>query len=96
MKEALRVIIFHFTCIVIFAFIYYSIKTSFNDENASSHKNSLKYESFLDFVLLSTTIQASVGITGIYPVNDIGKAIMIIQQMIMMSTHIFTIYLFTY
>ena len=95
MKEALRVVIFHFICIIIFAFLYFSFKDSFDDENAALHKNSLKYESFMDFLLLSTTVQAGVGVTGIYPVNDIGKALMIIQQFIMMSTHVFTIYFFT-
>ena len=96
MKEVLRVVIFHFICIIIFAVLYFNFKDSFGDENASSHANSVKYESFLDFLLLSTTVQASVGITGIYPVNEIGKVLMIIQQFIMMSTHVFTIYLFTY
>jgi hypothetical protein len=76
--------------------LYFTFKTSFGDENASSHKNSLRYETFLDFLLLSTTVQASVGITGIYPVNEIGKVLMILQQFIMISTHVFTIYFFTY
>ena len=95
MKEALRIVIFHFICIITFAFLYFSFKGSFDDENATLHRNSVKYESFLDFLLLSTTVQASVGVTGIYPVNDIGKVLMIIQQFIMMSTHVFTIYFFT-
>ena len=93
MKEALR--IFHFICILVFALLYFNFKDSFGDENEELHKNSLKYESFMDFLLLSTTVQASVGVTGIYPVNDIGKVLMIIQQIIMMSTHFFTIYFFT-
>ena len=95
MKEALRVVIFHFICILVFALLYFNFKDSFGDENAALHKNSIKYESFMDFLLLSTTVQASVGVTGIYPVNDIGKVLMIIQQIIMMSTHVFTIYFFT-
>jgi hypothetical protein len=95
MKEAIKVIIFHFICIIIFAFLYYIFKGSFNPENSSDSTNSIKYENFTDFLLLSTTIQASVGISGIYPINDIGKTLMIIQQMIMMSTHVFMIYFFT-
>lgn len=95
MKEAIKVIIFHFICIIIFAFLYYIFKGSFNAENSSESTNSIKYENFTDFLLLSTTIQASVGISGIYPINDIGKTLMIIQQIIMMSTHVFMIYFFT-
>jgi len=95
MKEALRVVIFHFICIIIFAFLYFIFKDSFSSENGIIYKNLLRYETFFDFLLLSTTIQASVGITGIYPVNYIGKLLMIIQQLIMMSTHVFTIYFFT-
>jgi hypothetical protein len=49
----------------------------------------------LDYIFLSTTIQASVGLTDIYPIGFYGKLIMIIQQLIMIMTHIFTIYIFT-
>ena len=95
MKEALRVVIFHFICIIIFAFLYFNIKDSFVYEKALQNANSLKSKSFLDFILLSTTIQASVGVTGIYPIDNIGKLLLIIQQLIMMSTHVFTLYFFT-
>ena len=89
MKHVFRILIFHLTCIVIFAILYYKFKTNFDDEN------SVKHEKFVDYTLLATTIQAGVGITGIYPVNNIGKYLMILQQLIMLSTHVFTIYFFT-
>jgi uncharacterized phage infection (PIP) family protein YhgE len=89
MKHVFRIVIFHITCIIIFASLYYNFKSDFDDENL------VKHESIVDFILLATTIQASVGISGIYPVTNIGKILMILQQLIMISTHVFTIYFFT-
>ena len=76
MKYAIRVVVFHFICVIIFATLYYIFKSDYGDEN------NIKHESFLDYLLLSTTIQASVGISGLYPVSSIGKIIMILQQFI--------------
>jgi hypothetical protein len=91
MKIAIRTIIFHLNCILIFSFIYYSYKSDF--EYLTSKKDGkIKY---LDLLLLSTTVQAGVGISGISPNTDITKYVMIIQQIIMIATHIFTIYFFT-
>uniref|UniRef100_A0A6C0AR22 Potassium channel domain-containing protein n=1 Tax=viral metagenome TaxID=1070528 RepID=A0A6C0AR22_9ZZZZ len=89
MKYIFRILVFHLTCIIIFATLYYIFKSDFDDEN------SVKHESLIDFILLATTTQASVGISGIYPVTYIGKYLMILQQLIMLSTHVFTVYFFT-
>jgi hypothetical protein len=91
MKELLRVVLFHFICIIIFTFLYFNFKDSFSKNNYSSKKD----QNFLDFLLLSTTVQASVGITVIYPIDDIGKTLMIIQQFMMLCTHVFTLYFLT-
>ena len=48
----------------------------------------------VDFALLSTTIQAGVGISNMYPLNTVGKLIMILQQLIMMSANLFALYFF--
>ena len=88
MKVVIRTVLFHFLCIIVFAIIYYNIQSQF--------QGTIKYErkSILDFVLLSTTIQASVGMSDIYPITNIGKIVMILQQLIMIMTHVFTIYVF--
>jgi hypothetical protein len=49
---------------------------------------------FIDYMLLSTTIQAGVGISDIYPISFYGKLVMIIQQLLMIMTHVFTFFLF--
>ena len=81
-------ILFHFLCIFIFALFYYYFKDHFHREQ--------KNEEFtiLDYFLLSTTIQAGVGISDIYPISFYGKVIMILQQILMIMTHVVTLYIF--
>jgi len=89
MKIVIRTVFFHILCIIIFAFLYYYFRHDF--------KTQVKEEfTILDYIFLSTTIQASVGLTDIYPVGFYGKLIMIIQQFVMIMTHVFTIYFFTF
>jgi hypothetical protein len=88
MKLAIRTVCFHFLCILVFAILYYNLQADF--EHAALHER----KSILDFVLLSTTIQASVGISDIYPITIIAKIVMISQQIIMIMTHVFTLYFF--
>ena len=89
MKFLFRTLIFHFICVIIFTLLYNTFSHSFDNTNHT------KRTTILDFLLLSTTIQAGVGISGFYPINAIGKLLLILQQMIMLSTHVFTLYLFT-
>jgi hypothetical protein len=91
MKIAIRSILFHIICIIMFAIIYFLFKNEFEYLNS---KNNYRMN-FLDFLFLSTTIQSGVGISGIAPTSSSTKILMIIQQIIMLSTYIFTIYFFT-
>ena len=88
MKLVIRTVLFHFLCIIVFGIIYYNIQSQF--------QGTIKYErkSIVDYIFLSTTIQASVGMSDIYPITNIGKIVMILQQLIMIMTHVFTIYVF--
>ena len=58
------------------------------------HTATQERKSILDYILLSTTIQAGVGISDIYPITNAGKIVMILQQLIMILTHVFTFYFF--
>jgi hypothetical protein len=89
MKIVIRTVVFHFVCILFFAFFYYYFKDDFQPKPLDKDLNAV------DYLLLSTTIQTGVGISDIYPVSFYGKIIMIIQQFLMIMTHIFTIYIFT-
>ena len=88
MKLVIRTVLFHFICIILFGIIYYNIQSQF--------QGTIKYErkSIVDYIFLSTTIQASVGMSDIYPITNTGKIVMILQQLIMIMTHVFTIYFF--
>ena len=88
MKIVIRTVIFHFLCILIFSYFYFNFEDHFQSQ--SKHEFTT-----IDYILLSTTIQAGVGISDIYPITFYGKMIMILQQIIMIMTHIFTLYIFT-
>jgi len=88
MKIFIRTVCFHFICILFFSLLYFFLKNNFQ-----KHIN--QEFTLLDYFLLSTTIQAGVGISNMYPNTDIGKTLMIIQQLIKITTHVFTVYIFT-
>ena len=81
MKIVIRTLAFHALCLFLFTFIYCNIDN--------------KEHSFLDALLLSTTIQAGVGISDLTLTTFYGKLTMIIQQLLMISTHVITLYFFT-
>lgn len=89
MKIVIRTVFFHFLCIAGFGMLYSNFKDHF--EKNSTDASNLGY---VDYMLLSTTIQAGVGVSDIYPISFYGKIIMIIQQLLMICTHVFTIYIF--
>ena len=90
MKILFRTLAFHILCIIGFTLLYKVLSKQF-----ATNKDKHSYNSLLDFLLLSTTVQAGVGITELYPVTDISKIAMIVQQLLMLSTHLFTLYIFT-
>ena len=85
MKIVIRTVCFHFFCILIFAYFYFNFRDDFE------YKKELTP---IDCISLSTTIQSGVGISDIFPTSFYGKTIMIIQQLIMIMTHVFTLYVF--
>ena len=88
MKLAIRTVCFHFLCILIFGIIYYNIQYQFQ------HKDEQQRKTILDYILLSTTIQAGVGFSDIYPITNLSKIIMVLQQIMMIMTQVFTLYFF--
>jgi hypothetical protein len=92
MKLVIRTLIFHLFCIIVFAYLYLYLSDHFQTDNEEKNK---KYSSFLDYFLLSTTIQAGVGFSDLFPVSNSSKIAVIIQQLLMMMTHIITLYIFT-
>jgi hypothetical protein len=87
MKIVIRTVCFHFLCIIFFSFVYFKNKEDFQMPDSRNL-------TYLDYFLLSTTIQAGVGISTIYPIAFYGKILLIMQQIIMIMTHVFTLYIF--
>lgn len=54
-----------------------------------------KEKGVVEYLLLSTTIQSEVGIAELYQLSFFSKILVIIQQILMLFTHIITIYIFT-
>jgi hypothetical protein len=98
MRIVLKTLAIHLFCIIFFAFFYsyFSIHFDNNTKNKCQHSNDdLTLCSILDFFLFSTTIQAGVGISNILPISAYGKLFMILQQLIMISINVITIYVFS-
>jgi hypothetical protein len=89
MKLVVRALIFHILCIIIFSIIYFNLDEGFHLTEEHDKRG------VIDYLLLSTTIQAGVGISYLYPLSYYSKIAVIIQQMLMLFTHIITLYIFT-
>ena len=92
MKIVLRTLVFHFICIIIFAFLYKYLAIHFGHDINKMNANS---GDMIDYFLLSITIQASIGFSKLYPVSHVSKIVLMIHQLIVISTHVFTLYIFT-
>jgi hypothetical protein len=93
MKIVIRSVIFHILCIIIFACVYSTYSKDFDKIYIVNNKKDTR--PFIDFLLFSTTIQAGVGITEYFPSSDFTKIVLILQQVLMLSIHIVTLYFFT-
>ena len=88
MKLVIRTVVFHIFCVAIFSYLYFIHKKEYNDKDAP------KIE-YLDCLLLSTSIQAGVGLNVFDALSTMAKVIMLFQCVILLTTHVFTIYIFT-
>jgi hypothetical protein len=87
MKLVIRTVFFHLCCIALFTGIYYYLRRDFAVHGA--------YDvTAMDCVLLSTTIQSSVGISNVVPLTNLTKIVMTIQQLLLITTYVFTVYIF--
>ena len=89
MIQLLQTLFFNLFCIIIFTIVYSMMGPQFNKTGNSGPNN------LLDFFQLSTTVQAGVGVTNLYPNSTSSKIAMIAQQFVMLSTHLITLYIFT-
>jgi len=78
---------FQILCILFFTGVYNVFSEHFDFEDG---KNTDKR---IDYLLLSTTVQCSIGISGLNPTSNLGKIILIIHQLTVLFLHIITIYI---
>ena len=95
MKRVVQTLTIHFFCILFFAFFYYYFSTHFDNNKQTYYNRESIIDSAIDFFLLSTTIQAGVGVSDMFPISVYGKLLLISQQLIMISISVITIYIFT-
>ena len=88
MKMVIRTVIFHLIIIIIFTFIYKHIAIDLKDTDK-------KMVDFIDYLVLSVAIQSGTGFSVVTPKNNLIKIAVIIEEFILIFTHVFTIYIFT-
>jgi len=94
MKLVIRTVVFQFCCVLMFGLIYLYFENHFVRDPAFTI-NHKKNPELIDCLFLSITIQAGVGFSDLYPITNIAKIILILQQFIMISTNVFLLYIFT-
>jgi len=94
MKIVIQTFIFHLLSIVLFGLLYFFFESHFiRDANYSVNKNNRP--EVIDCLFLATTIQAGVGYSDLYPMTNVAKMFLIIQQFLMISTNILLLYVLT-
>jgi len=86
MKIVFGTIFFNFLCIIFFTMIYIYLRKEF----INNTKNDIK---LIDFLMFTTTIQAGVGLTNIFPNSFNSKLVTIIQQLTMISSYVIILYI---
>ena len=87
MNRIIKGFAIHISTIILFTILYFLYSNHYT-------KYGTEFE-MMDYLLLSITVQAGVGITDIYPATFYGKLLLALQQVIMLITNISTIYFFT-
>jgi len=90
MKIVFRTVWFHLCSILIFTVLYLWAKDHYFQKQDNNPPITL-----MDTFLMSTTIQSGVGMTDISPKSTFGKMLLSIQQLLMIMTNVFTIYVFS-
>jgi hypothetical protein len=92
MIAVFKTYIFQLFCILLFSMLYWMNSDGFQSEFAERRKEKITY---LDHLFTAVTVQASVGYSELYPINNTTKVLLIMQQFIMISSNILILYLFS-
>jgi hypothetical protein len=92
MKKVFKVACFQLASILFFTLVYHHFDRHFDFDPVQNTAN----EKLIDDLLLSTTIQCSIGISGLNPISTFGKFILIFHQLTVLFIHIITIYILNF
>lgn len=87
-KRPTIVIIYNLTLIIVFFIIYYIIKDHFLNSEKKTPR-------IVDLFNLSITMQTSVGYSTFYPVTDLAKIVLIIQQLFLIFGNLIILHFMT-
>lgn len=85
----IQAIVIQFSLIFLFSLIYYSIINDFKSVITTKEKE------YVDCLLLSSTIQAGIGISNILPQTSISIFATILQQLMTIISALFIVFTFT-
>jgi hypothetical protein len=91
MKFIYAGVLLNLVLVLIFGLVYWQYGNEFSrqiDKNRHNVSGNL-----FDFFYLSITIQAGVGYLGLIPISDLGKLLLMIQQLCMITSNIIVVYL---
>ena len=88
MKQLVRSVVYKIISIIVFTAIYWFYSNNFLNNNN-------KIPNFIDCLFLSVTVESGVGYTDLNPITDFSKVILMIQQILMITSNIFLLYIFT-
>jgi hypothetical protein len=89
MKKVFKVACYQIASILFFTIIYHLFDTNFDFNPVKD----TQHEKIIDYLLLSTTVQCSIGISNLNPVTILGKLILIFHQLTVLFTHLITLYI---
>ena len=92
MNILLKIILYQFGFLLFFSILYFNYKDHFIRDNSVVGHHKI---TFIDCLLLSTTIQSAIGYTDLFPVTHLSKILLTIQQMVVICTYSLFLYLFT-
>ena len=94
MKIVIRTVILQFSFILLFGLVYFFLKSHFLRDPIYTI-NKKNNPEIIDCFFLSTTVQCGVGYSNLYPITNLAKSIMILQQFTMISINILLLYVLT-
>jgi hypothetical protein len=94
MIAVINTLVFQLGCVILFSYLYWNYVDDFVPA-ITNDKNKQKKAQLIDCFYTSITIQSGVGYNGLDPINNRGKILLMIQQIVMICANVFIFFLFS-